>query len=322
MKHFVRLAATCLCMLPWVAPLPSFAQSWTFCAAENTLCRVNGPSVVRFGVGDRFEHRNVSGPVMCNNKTFGDPAPGEKKDWSYRSSDSGGQGAWQNTSGWSTCARENTRCSFSGSKEVRYGADGRYRTRFAYGGVQCDNRSFGGDPLPGQPKECQVRGGVESGYPNRPPPVIGGASNDGWRHCAEENGTCYVTSTATVRFGSQGRYAYVNGVRDRVACTIGVFGDPHYGERKSCEYKESGGGTGSLPSGWDTYPEQPAPVDSGWVPCGVEDSVCNVPGVTTVRFGAQGRYAFINRVNGRITCSKEVFGDPIEGVRKTCEYAR
>lgn len=266
MKTIAHLLAASLTLFGLTAPLSASAESWTFCATENTLCRVNGPSVVRFGVGDRFEHRDVNRPVMCSNRVFGDPAPGKKKDCSYRSIDTIDQGNWQGSGGsghgnWETCALENGFCAFSGNREVRYGIDGQYRTRFAQGGVQCDNRSFGGDPYPGQPKECQVRGYADPGYPNRPP-MTGRGANEGY--------------TGAPSWDS----------------------DPQ-------QHNRPGYGNG----------------DQGWAFCAREDEHCNVPGTATVRFGAQGRYTVINHVRGRIACTKEVFGDPIYGVNKTCEYA-
>jgi hypothetical protein len=338
MKHLARLFALCLALNGLALPLSVHAQSWTFCAAENTLCRVNGANEVRFGVGDRFEHRQVTGPVMCSSRVFGDPAPGERKDCSFRPASAPWQGnapGYGQEAGWQTCAGENGFCAFSGSQQVRYGAEGRYRTRSAFGGLQCDNRTFGGDPVPGQPKQCQIKVSTSSGYPNRPG-MAGDGNLNGWRHCAEENQTCIVPTTATVRFGAQGRYTQVRGVNGHIACSIQVFGDPIYGERKSCEYSVPGYGASGAPGyggssgsgSWEA--EQPMPVypatgyggnEQGWAFCANEDSACHVPGVATVRFGAQGRYTVINQVNGHIPCTKEVFGDPIEGIKKTCEYA-
>ncbi len=56
-----------------------------------------------------------------------------------------------------------------------------------------------------------------------------------------------------------------------------------------------------------------------WTQCAAEGSTCRVPYRTTVRFGADGRYNMKN-VSGRIACTPDEFGDPIRGVRKTCDY--
>jgi len=63
--------------------------------------------------------------------------------------------------GWVKCADENGYCSFSGSKQVRYGKN----SSWAYGtytnGVSCNNATFG-DPLSNVFKECQYNNGLGS----------------------------------------------------------------------------------------------------------------------------------------------------------------
>jgi chitodextrinase len=73
---------------------------------------------------------------------------------------------------WELCAGENNWCSFTGSKEVRYGAG----SSWAYGtytnGVMCSNNTFG-DAAPGQYKSCFVNtatagGGGDTQAPTAP----------------------------------------------------------------------------------------------------------------------------------------------------------
>lgn len=69
------------------------------------------------------------------------------------------------------CAVEWQHCSFSGTRTVRYGANGTYApTRSFTGGVACRNDNFGGDPLPGTAKQCELvsEGGSN---PTTPPPT-------------------------------------------------------------------------------------------------------------------------------------------------------
>jgi PKD repeat protein len=77
--------------------------------------------------------------------------------------------------GYTFCANEYQRCSFSGAKDVAYGADGRftYKTNIT-DGIDCTNAVFG-DPIPGVYKACYTR-------PSAPPtadfyaaPVSGGS---------------------------------------------------------------------------------------------------------------------------------------------------
>jgi Flp pilus assembly pilin Flp len=60
------------------------------------------------------------------------------------------------TPDWAFCANENAYCSFSGEKEVRYGANGTYVYRTFTDGTQCSNAIFG-DPIYGTVKLCSVR---------------------------------------------------------------------------------------------------------------------------------------------------------------------
>lgn len=58
---------------------------------------------------------------------------------------------------WTFCAAENAMCSFSGTKEVRYGDDsGGYVSAFVTDGVPCDNTRWT-DPVPGVVKHCDTR---------------------------------------------------------------------------------------------------------------------------------------------------------------------
>ncbi len=56
---------------------------------------------------------------------------------------------------WVTCANENGFCSFSGTTQVRYGANDTWVTQIHTDGVACTNAVFG-DPVWGVVKTCQV----------------------------------------------------------------------------------------------------------------------------------------------------------------------
>jgi hypothetical protein len=57
-----------------------------------------------------------------------------------------------------------------------------------------------------------------------------------------------------------------------------------------------------------------------WVPCAGENGYCATPFPTIVRYGAYGRYSRRRRWRGGIPCNNGVFGDPIFGVVKHCEF--
>jgi hypothetical protein len=55
---------------------------------------------------------------------------------------------------WTQCASENYLCSFSGTRQVRYGLNGSYAYKTATDSIDCNNITFG-DPLPGTYKVCE-----------------------------------------------------------------------------------------------------------------------------------------------------------------------
>ncbi|OGN28182.1 MAG: hypothetical protein A3A33_02395 [Candidatus Yanofskybacteria bacterium RIFCSPLOWO2_01_FULL_49_25] len=58
-----------------------------------------------------------------------------------------------NQSGWTHCANEGQWCSFSGTRQIRYGANNSYYYRSFTGGVSCSNATFG-DPAYDVVKQC------------------------------------------------------------------------------------------------------------------------------------------------------------------------
>jgi len=85
------------------------------------------------------------------------------------------------TSDWTFCASEGSNCNFSGTTQVRYGANGAYVYATLTDGTQCTNAVFG-DPAPGIAKSCAVASGE-------------------WTLCAFEGGFC--------AFGGTGRTACI-----------------------------------------------------------------------------------------------------------------
>ena len=112
------------------------------------------------------------------------------------------------------CADEGGTCSFGGTKNVRYGANGAFAYRTLSNGTACNNATFG-DPIPGVPKKCSIG-------PN------------GFSFCAGQNGTCSFTGQKLVAYGANNAFYYrvFNG---SAACTVGAFGgDPIVGVQKHC----------------------------------------------------------------------------------------
>lgn len=126
--------------------------AWVLCANEGDTCRVPAAATVRYGAQGRYAQKEVRQTVACNNSQFGDPAPGIAKQCEYRAAASAAASGLP----WSACAREGGSCRFSGPGMLRYGADGRYAYREARDGSACSNEAFGGDPAPGQRKQCEL----------------------------------------------------------------------------------------------------------------------------------------------------------------------
>lgn len=62
-----------------------------------------------------------------------------------------------NYGNWNQCANEGQYCSFSGTQNVRYGANGVYVYRVVTNGTPCSNAVFG-DPIFGVAKQCSIGG--------------------------------------------------------------------------------------------------------------------------------------------------------------------
>ncbi len=113
------------------------------------------------------------------------------------------------------CAKENAKCSFTGERLVRYGANGKFAYRVEQNSVVCSNLVFG-DPSLGAVKSCQTRALASS-----------------FKHCANENELCQFTGERLVRYGASGKYAY-QVKSGSVQCSNLEFGDPAFLTAKSC----------------------------------------------------------------------------------------
>lgn len=144
--------STTTVVTPPVTPPVNPVPSWTTCATENGTCSFTGTREVRFGANGKFTSKTATGSIACTTSVFGDPIYGVVKSCSYSSVViSAPIPAPVET--WTTCAAENGTCSFSGTRNVRYGANNIYVTRTAVGSIGCNNNIFG-DPTPNVVKSC------------------------------------------------------------------------------------------------------------------------------------------------------------------------
>ena len=128
---------------------PTPAVTWTSCAPEGGTCSFSGTREVRYGAGNSFVSKTVTGSTACTNAVFGDPIPNVVKSCSYSSATVEAPAPVT----WTACANEGGTCSFSGTSEVRYGANNSFVSRVFTGSAACSNATFG-DPLPNVVKAC------------------------------------------------------------------------------------------------------------------------------------------------------------------------
>ncbi|MFC4521569.1 hypothetical protein [Cupriavidus pinatubonensis] len=139
------------------------AEAWTLCATEYNTCTFTGTRQVKYGTETQFVIRTFTNSVGCDNGVFGDPAPGSAKSCWYDASGDGAAGGTVTADGnWTVCANENAFCSFSGTRQVRYGTTTQFITKTFSNGVNCDNGVFG-DPAPGSAKACWVASPATAG---------------------------------------------------------------------------------------------------------------------------------------------------------------
>jgi len=130
-------------------PAPTPAVTWTACANEGATCSFSGTREVRYGAGNSFVSKTVTGSTACTNAVFGDPAPNVAKSCSYSSATVAAPAPVT----WTACANEGGTCAFGGTREVRYGANNSFVSRVFTGSAVCSNASFG-DPAPNVVKAC------------------------------------------------------------------------------------------------------------------------------------------------------------------------
>lgn len=210
---------------------------------------------------------------------------------------------------WENCANEGATCNFSGTQQVRYGANGIYSYKTLPGSVRCDNSIFG-DPIYGVVKQCSVLTQTSTPIisPTPIPIVTPTPSPTTWTNCASEGATCSFSGTQQVRYGANNSYVYKTATGS-INCNNDVFGDPLPGMVKSCSTS--------------TATSSPTPIISptiGYTSCAVEGAICSFSGTRQVRYGASGGYAY-KTATGSISCNNETFGDPIVGTVKSCSYA-
>ena len=133
----------------YVETAPPGTNTWASCSGENGTCSFAGVMTVAYGANGSYAYATLGGGAGCNNSVFGDPAVGSVKSCYV-------MGAPPTFTTWTSCSAENGSCTFSGTHEVAYGANGQYFYGTFNGGTGCSNSVFG-DPDSGVVKSCYVQ---------------------------------------------------------------------------------------------------------------------------------------------------------------------
>jgi hypothetical protein len=195
--------------------------AWTTIADEGEHFTVSGTQSVRYGTGSSWITRQVDGGGDCSNAAFGnDPYYGVVKVCQVAAAATPAPGG----ATWTTIASEGATFTVSGTQTVRYGSGNAWIERQVTGGGACSNDAFGGDPLYGVVKQCQLA-----------------SSGTGWTRIAVEGDAFTLAGTATVRYGT-GSSWITRTVSNGGTCSNGFFGsDPLYGVVKECDVGSDGG---------------------------------------------------------------------------------
>ncbi len=111
------------------------------------MCNFSGTRVVRYGASNMYHYGVYSKTVYCSNGVFGgDPISGKYKSCNY----------YNGSNGYTPCVNEGQTCVFPTGKtvSVRYGANGKWKSKTTQGSITCSNSVFG-DPNYGVRKYCK-----------------------------------------------------------------------------------------------------------------------------------------------------------------------
>jgi len=116
-----------------------------------------------------------------------------------------------------------------------------------------------------------------------------------WIHCASEGQFCSFEGSKKVKYGAKNSWVELN-FSNGVSCSNNIFGDPIEGIGKDCYY-----------------------YDPEWIHCAKEGEYCSFKGLKEVKYGANSSWVHKEYIDG-VSCSNNIFGDPIVGVGKNCYY--
>lgn len=114
------------------------------CAKEGERCQFSGTGDVSYGAGDKWITKAATDGINCGVAAFGkDPAPNVLKTCKI-------------VTVATKCAEEGAPCIFTGTRTIRYGANGIWAEKTATSAIHCGVAGFGRDPVPNVLKQCYI----------------------------------------------------------------------------------------------------------------------------------------------------------------------
>ena len=153
---------------------------------------------------------------------------------------------------------------------------------------------------------------------------------EGYIFCGREGEVCSLPALSNVAYGADGKFNYLYNQIGQVTLNNVTFEpDPAPGVPKAGFYQlvnASAAPTGSptatptkTPTATPT-PTQSSPLE-GYTFCARQYQVCSLPGLSTVAYGADGKYIYIYNQRGDINIGDDTFGgDPALNVWKAAYY--
>jgi hypothetical protein len=129
--------------------------------------------------------------------------------------------------------------------------------------------------------------------------VLSDVGPAGYSYAGTEGAHITITGIADVAYGDRGKFNRKTGVTGGIDCTNAVFGNPDVGVQKSCYILSDVG-----------------PV--GYSYAGPENAHITITGIADVAYGDRGKFNRKTGVTVGIDCTNAVFGNPDNGVQKSC----
>ena len=263
--------------------LPTCPPGFVYCATEGQDCQFAASpptweTEVAYGANGTFVYwPYANSPMHCTNDAFhGDPLQGVLKACF----------TIVGPPGFSYCSAWGGSCRVDNTSVVALGSG----TNFTYhdhisGKFTCDVATLGGPaPNTGGPAACFV-------LPDQP----------GYNFCAIEGGTCKLSSTDGIEYGTGGTFSEPLYLGGNIPCTDATFG-------------------GSPVAGVSTNACFSEMVPSGFTYCATDGGTCHLQAPSDVAYGAAGSFIYAAlRGDGYVACTNEGFGsDPTPWVVKAC----